>query len=285
MRKLKHSQNFIRNKALVDQLIQKAGINRLDNVLEIGAGTGNITERLCRKAGKVIAIEKDRKLYDQTGRRLGQLKNLVLIGKDFFDCPLPYQPYKCFSNIPFNYTADIVRKLFLGSNPPSHAYLFMQKESVERFMGKPKTTQISLLLAPFWDIGILNRFRRIDFKPVPAVDVVFVKFARKYDPHITKKDYFLYRDFITYALNQWKKNVGKSLDRIFSYTQLKRLSKSLNINLKSKPSELTYNTWLGLFRFCQLKKEEVNIQTFIGYYEKLERFNSRKRREYRYWKI
>ncbi|MBU0975292.1 MAG: 23S ribosomal RNA methyltransferase Erm [Patescibacteria group bacterium] len=281
MRRIKHSQNFIKENGLVEFLIKEAGINRTDTVLEIGAGKGTITEQLCKKAGKVIAIEKDRKLYDRIDRRLKNYKNLKLVAGDFIDYPLPDQPYKCFSNIPFNYTADIVRKLLMGNNSPTDAYLFMQKESAQRFMGRMKSTQISLLLAPFWKTRVLYNFKRSDFKPNPSVDVVLVQFKRKLLPDINKIEYLIYRDFITYVFNQWKSNVGKSLEIVFTYKQLKRLSKSIGLDLRSKPTTVNYKKWLCLFRFICEKQNEVRVKAFSGYYEKYEELHSKRVSRYR----
>ena len=58
-------QNFLVNPRILDKIVAAAEISNNDTVLEIGPGTGNLTEKLAIKAGKVIAIEKDRRLIGE----------------------------------------------------------------------------------------------------------------------------------------------------------------------------------------------------------------------------
>ncbi len=258
MRYDKHSQNFIRNSLLVDKLIKKTDINSSDTVLEIGSGTGVITERLRKVAGKVMSIEKDKKLYGISKKKLERFNNLKLINNDFLQYRLPKKKYKCFSNIPFNFTADIIRKLLINPNAPMSAYLFMQKEAAERYIGKSNVTQISLLIRPIFKSKVIYKFNRDDFNPIPSVDVVLVTFIKRSTPDIHKQNYNLYKDFITFCFNQWKRNVKYALKQVFSYEQLKRLSKELDFNLTDKPSYLSYEQWLSIFNFTIKHKDQVN---------------------------
>ena len=99
---VQYSQNFIKDPNLVERLLSNSSIGKNDVVLEIGAGGGVITRKLRERAKEVIAFEIDNDL---------PLKDVVR--GDFLDHPLPNYPYKVFSNIPFNITADIVKKTFV----------------------------------------------------------------------------------------------------------------------------------------------------------------------------
>lgn len=63
MQNLKNSQNFLVDKNLVRNLIQKSQLNKNDIVVEIGPGKGIITNLLAEQVGNVIAIEYDENLY------------------------------------------------------------------------------------------------------------------------------------------------------------------------------------------------------------------------------
>ena len=52
----KYGQNFLIDDFALDKIIENADIKKDDLVIEIGPGLGNLTKRLCEKAGKVIAI-------------------------------------------------------------------------------------------------------------------------------------------------------------------------------------------------------------------------------------
>lgn len=248
MWELKHSQNFLRSKKLIDTLIRKSGIISRDTVLEIGAGTGVITERLCKVAKKVIAVEKDRRLYRISKARLKRFKNLELINRDFLHLALPKERYVCFSNIPFNHTADIIRRLFFQRYPPESVYLIMQKEAAERFVGAERSTQMSLHIAPLYSSGIMHVFRKRDFYPTPLVETVFVVFKRKGSADLNYNEYLDFRDFITYCFNRTNTDLKKTLLEILSYRRLRKLQKTLGFSVLCKPSDLEYSQWLNLFK-------------------------------------
>lgn len=181
------SQNYLINRKLVKQLIRGSSISPSDTVLEIGSGTGIITQELLQITSHVIPIEKDPKLTKHP--------------QDFLTYPLPKYPYKVFSNIPFSITGAIVRKLLQSPNPPTDCYLIMQSQAAAKFMIQPKAnTLAAILYYPFWDIQITYRFARTDFSPTPAVDSVLVHFVPRC--LITNKS--AYQDFIAHSFTHKK---------------------------------------------------------------------------------
>ncbi|MBN2015506.1 rRNA adenine N(6)-methyltransferase family protein [Candidatus Dojkabacteria bacterium] len=264
MRKLQHSQNFIRSEKLISFLVEKANIGKNDIILEIGTGTGTITERLCEVAKKVISLEKDQQLFKIARKRLSKFPNLELVNEDFFNYHLPFFSYKCFSNIPFNFTADIIRRLLFSKNSPEEAYLFLQEEAAKRFQ---ENSQVSLFLSPLFLVKILYEFKSNDFYPVPSVDIVLVLFKKRSPPDIDKKNYALYRDFITYCYNGWNKSLKKILQNIFTYKQLNKLTRELKFSLSNIPTEVDYIKWLGLFRFIETHPTQVKMDVFKSYFE------------------
>src|SRR5438874_12896804 len=100
-RELRHSQNFLKGRRLVDRLLDRSSIAATDLVLEIGPGRGRITERLIQRCRHVLAIEQDPRLAWMLRERLPGTPNLTLVEADFLATRLPRQPYKVFANIPF----------------------------------------------------------------------------------------------------------------------------------------------------------------------------------------
>jgi len=60
-------QHILRNPAVVQAIVDKAGVKPTDVVLEIGPGTGNLTMRLLEKAKRVVAIELDPRMARPSG--------------------------------------------------------------------------------------------------------------------------------------------------------------------------------------------------------------------------
>ena len=246
---IKFSQNFTVNGPLISNLVKQSSISPEDLVYEIGPGTGVITSELARASGRVVAIEIDKNLYDRLKIKFASTNNVEIQFGDFMAYALPKQPYKVFSNIPFNITAPIIKKLTESENPPEDTYLFVQNESADKFCGVGKESQASLLLKPWFDLSIVYRFKKNDFRPIPNVDIVLLRIEKRNQPLVVLNDTKLYKDFVVYSFNQWKPTLKEALKSIFSDTQFTRLSNDLKFSIKFKPTDLTFNQWLGLFNF------------------------------------
>lgn len=250
-KRIAYSQNFLRDKGLITQLIDKSSLNKEDTVLEIGAGQGIITNELLKQCRSVIAFEIDRNLFNKLSQRFQDDKTLELRFGDFLFHNLPNQPYKVFSNIPFNITSAVIKKLTQASCPPEDAYLIIQKEAAKKFVGKPydnKNSQTAILTKPWFDMEFSYEFQRSDFFPKPNVDTVLLRIEKKSDQLIDRDNKRQYEDFVSYAFNQFKPNIGESLSEIFGKQKINNLAQKLNIRATSKPIELDFRDWLSLFK-------------------------------------
>lgn len=267
---LKYSQNFIKSSKLVEKLVALSGINQDDLVVEIGAGKGKITKVLAKNAAKVIALEKDRKLYELCMTNLIGYPNVDLVCADFLSTNLPRSEYKIFANIPFSITSEIVRKICFAHNPSSESFLIMQKEAAEKFCGYEHETIFSLMLKPRFESKIIYTFKGFDFEPVPSVEVVLFHLSKRKEVFVpSDESYREYVDFVTYAFSRWKPDVRSALRNIFSNLQLKRLAHELNFELKAKPSELTFETWMKLYTSFQKHVPEYKRDLIKGATTKL----------------
>lgn len=241
------AQNFLRDSRTVRSLLTVSSIRLVDTVYEIGPGRGIITAELARTACKVIAIEKDPALVLLLRERFRGAGNVEIVEGDFLQYRIPEQAYKIFANIPFNRTAEIVRKILIDAPVVEEAYLVMQKEAGERFCGRSKETQFSVLVKPSFHLQIIRELRRSDFTPVPNVDAVLLYIKKRRSPLVIEEDMVLYRKFVCFGFQGWKTNLKVRFRLVFTYRQWKRLSKTLHFSLDVTPSELTFEQWLGLF--------------------------------------
>ncbi len=235
--RIKYSQNFLTNAQLVEDLVNRSNISQNDTVIEIGAGEGIITKALVKKAGKVIAFELDNEFFRKLTQKFQNEKLLELKPENFLESELPTYPYKVFSNIPFNITSAIIKKLTLENNAPMDSYLIVQKEAAMKFAGKPvdlKNSQLSVILYPWFEFRLVYTFRSGDFFPRPRVDIVLLEVKKRGQPLIENRN--KYEDFVTYAFNQPKPNITEGLSKVM---------KIKHINLK--PSELNFEDWTDLF--------------------------------------
>lgn len=264
---ISHSQNFTLDPQLIDRLIVQSGITSNDLVVDIGAGHGEITRVLANHCCAIVAIEKDQKLYNQLRLDFASQSNVTILNLDVLDYQFPTSPYKVFSNIPFNLTSDIVRHLSSQPNLATDIFLFAQKEAANQFCGLPKESLKSLLLKPVYLPSVTYRFRRTDFRPVPRVDVVLLRFEKRATPLVTNiKEW---RDFVVYVISQTQPNIASTLRRIVTPAQLSDLMARVDIFKHDKPTNLTFDQWLGLYNFFSQSADIDNRRFVNGSYTKL----------------
>jgi 23S rRNA (adenine-N6)-dimethyltransferase len=238
-------------------LICKSGITIDDTVIEVGAGEGIITKELIEKSKKVIAFELDSLFFEKLSEKFKNERSLELKHEDFLTSNSPTYPYKVLSNIPFNITSAIIKKLTLGSNPPKESYLIVQKEAGAKFAGKPldtKNSQLAVILHPWFEFKVLYEFKSGDFFPKPNVDIILLAIKRRNTPLVNDKN--KYQDFVTYVFNQPKPSVQESLSKIMKI-------KPTNL----RPSKLDFDDWISLFKFF-LNQPEHRQNIIKGFFAK-----------------
>ena len=258
------AQNFLRSPKLVHWMVGLSTIGSSDTVYEIGPGNGIITAALASVARQVIAIEKDPELVRSLRERFRLLDNVQIVERDFLHYSFRTRPstaapslvieeqthtpeYKIFASIPYNITAQILRKILYERSNLSEGYLILQKEAAKKFSGLPRETLVSILAKPFFEFQILYQLRRRDFWPVPNVDSVLLSIKRRTRPLIEMHDVDSYRDFVQYGFGRWKPNLKLAFKNVFTYRQWKRLAHDFDFQLSATPTELSFEQWLGLY--------------------------------------
>ncbi|NOY35393.1 MAG: 16S rRNA (adenine(1518)-N(6)/adenine(1519)-N(6))-dimethyltransferase [bacterium] len=135
-------QNFLTSEAIAEEIVGAGGVGRDDTVLEAGPGKGILTEILLKKAGRVIAVEKDRQLVYFLQEKFADSENLEIVYGDILkfnpkDRGLGKGGYKIIANIPYYITSFFLRKFLESDSQPSKMVLMVQKEVAERIVGLP----------------------------------------------------------------------------------------------------------------------------------------------------
>jgi len=272
-KRIAYSQNFLKDKGLVAKLISQSTITKDDTVFDIGAGQGVITDELIKASGKVIAFEIDSNLFGKLEHRLESNKSVEVRLGNFLDYPLPNYPYKVFSNIPFNITSAVIKKLTEAQNPPEDTYLILQKEAALKFLGKPydsKSSQLATLLKPWFDMTIVHNFDKNDFFPRPMVDIVLMRIEKRSNPLIGPDHKRLFEDFIVYTYNQFQPDVVKGLSKVLGRETMLKLAKQIGFSPNSKPSELKFEDWLKVFDYLVKNTDQSHKIIVKGAFDRLQ---------------
>jgi len=173
-------QHFLNSKHVLDQIISAAKINKDEQVLEIGPGTGVLTRALLTAGAKVTAIEKD-------DRVLGLLKasfvpeiesgQLEIIHGDVLDgslaaiLALQNKPFALIANIPYYITGAILERFLEGEIRPNRMVILVQKEVAERIVARDgKESVLSMSVKAFGTPKIVATVPPGAFTPPPTVD-------------------------------------------------------------------------------------------------------------------
>jgi 23S rRNA (adenine-N6)-dimethyltransferase len=182
-------------------------------------------------------------------------QHVSIVQADFLRFGLPSSPYKVVGNIPFGRTSAILRRLFHASSPLNDALLVLQREAAHRFSGSPHAPESlpSLLIKPEWQVEIVRHLRRADFEPPPHVETSVVWIARRIRPLVHATELDRYQRFVQSSFGKGGNTIVKCLRSVFTHTEMRRLGTDLRFRLDAPPSALTFDQWLGLFRFHVLR--------------------------------
>jgi 23S rRNA (adenine-N6)-dimethyltransferase len=245
-RNLRHTQNFLKSRRLVEDLLRRSSIGPADLVYEIGPGRGRITACLVARCRRVVAVEADPCLAALLRRRFANEPRLALHAADCRQFPLPAEPYKVFASIPFDVTTAIIARLTGGPRTPEDLYLIVQREAAERFLGSPRETLASVLLKPWFEPTIVHRFARDDFDPAPRVDVVMLRLRKRGPPLIAAQMALPYRDFVVAGFTGSRPTASGL--RLGPFGKLPpQQMRALGIAAAHGPSAITFEQWLALF--------------------------------------
>ena len=245
------SQHFLRNAAVARALVHRMAFASGDLVVDAGAGDGALTQALADAGCRVIAVEKDERLYRQLARRFAGHPNVESRHADILAFPLPSTPYRVVSNVPYAITAALVRKLLHAARPPGEALLIVQREAAQKFAGTPRETLFSLLWKPYYEIAIACAVPRRDFVPPPRVQSALLRLHRRDLPLVAANSASAYRSFVTKAFTHGAPEVSHALRRYLTPRQVYRLGRDLGFAAHGPASQLTFDQWLGIFRFVE----------------------------------
>lgn len=144
MRSRQLGQNFLRNKRTARRLVHLAGGEPQLLCVDLGAGTGSVTEAaLAIRTGSILAVEYDQRLVAQLKARYADEPRVMVRSADLLAAPLPDEPFIIAANPPFNTSTKLVRRWMLAPTFVSGA-LIVEAPFAGRVSGSYGATKLSL---------------------------------------------------------------------------------------------------------------------------------------------
>lgn len=225
--KKKFGQNFISDKNLLSAIVSDAKVGKKDEVLEVGAGAGSLTEILSQNAKKVVSFEIDKDLKQHLSS-LG-LKNVQFVFEDFMKADLHEieksfsGKYKVVANLPYYITTPIIFKFLEDGTKLESLTIMVQKEVAERICAKSGSKDYGVLTVMVNFYGkpqIVRNISRNMFYPAPNVDsaLLNIEICEKF-PQIDKKNFL---KFVQTCFSMRRKTLLNNLLQAYSKEVLKQ---------------------------------------------------------------
>ncbi len=252
-------QNFLLDKNIIKKIVEVVDITADSAVLEIGAGTGNLTEYILKKnPKKIFVIEKDEKLVSKLKERFN--KKVDIINDDILKVSenLIY-PDKLivYGNLPYNISTQILSKWITNDNQNiwyKNYILMFQKEVAERILAVTNSKNYGRLsILSNWKLEVK---KVIDvnascFYPKPKIESTVLKFTPKKCFPILKNPKNL--EIITRVFfNQRRKKIKKPLNQLFKTPD--KIIEKLKLDTNWRPQNLSPQV------YYQLAKEYENLR-------------------------
>lgn len=243
-------QHFLTDKNILKKIVEAGAVARGDTVVEIGAGTGNLTELLAQRAGRVVAIEIDKDLIPILKERMSIFRNVEIIHDDarFFDpANVGLVSYSVVANIPYNITSLLIRRLLEADPPPSKMILLVQKEVAVRICARPPEMSIlSVAVQYYADARILFSVPRTCFSPRPKVDSAVLSVMPKRTLRNDVDDFFC---IVHAGFAHKRKLLASNLASVIppeEGIQIKNIFNKLSIPSNARAQELSVEQWKAL---------------------------------------
>lgn len=250
------SQYFLYDPSILERIVSSADLSGDDTVVEIGPGPGRLTRMLAKRAGRVVAIELDRGLYERLVEELGGLPGLELVRGD----ALRYDfgalgPFKVVANIPYHITTPIIFKLLEYREKLRSMTLTVQKEVAERIAAGPGTKSygvLSISVQYYAKAELKFVIPRGAFRPVPKVDSACIHITVYDEPPIRAMDEELFMKIVRTCFSQRRKTMHNSLKGLVRDTDA--VLHSAGIEPGARPETL------GVGEFARLSDEVLRAR-------------------------
>lgn len=252
-------QNFLIDDDVIDEIVNASEITSDDLVIEIGPGLGTLTCKLLEKAGKVIAVELDKKMLDILNDRFYLYKNFELINDDILKVDLEkiikennYESVKVVANLPYYITTPIIMQLLERRLNIQSITVMVQKEVAERLTaipGSKNSGAISYSVYYYCIPEVIIDVENLKFIPAPEVDSQVIKLELRKNPIVNPVNEQLFFKIIKASFMQRRKTLVNSLLNggiIRNKEEILEILKKLNINENVRGEALTIE------QFCEI---------------------------------
>ena len=256
-------QNFLISNEVVEKIVDCSNISKDDLVIEIGPGLGTLTKELLEKAGKIVAIELDKKMLSILKDRFSLYHNFSLINKDVLKVDLNklikeekekngFKRAKIVANLPYYITTPIIMKLLEEKLDLESITVMIQKEVADRLVaipGEKDTGAITYSVYYYSEAESVLEVPNNSFIPEPEVTSKVIKLnIRKETPVEVKSRKVMFR-IIKCAFMQRRKTLLNALVNAKAFLNKEeglKILKELNLDENIRAEKLNLQNFADI---------------------------------------
>ena len=249
-------QNFLTDTALLDQIVEKAGVKKDDIVLEIGCGAGALTSALAKKAKKVIGYEIDTRLKPVLNDVLSDYNNVEIVFNDVMKVSLDEiekklgGEYILVANLPYYITTPIIMRFIENAQNIKGMVIMVQEEVAYRLASKNSSSDYGAITVGINLRGsaeVILKVGREKFTPVPNVDSAIVKIDIEKDK-FKGVDFNNVRNVVRCAFSSRRKMLVNNLMNTYKFSRAKaeEILTEANLDLTVRGENLSAQDFVNL---------------------------------------
>lgn len=245
-------QNFLTDPNMARWIVSQLEISGADTVVEVGPGTGSLTEHVLGKAKRVILVEFDARLAGALRERFADRDDVEVHHADGakFDRRLLFRhgPVKFLGNLPYSSGGAIMKNLLCRPHPFSRAVIMLQKEVIDRLGAQPGGKDygiLSLRMQVNWEIRSLRVVPPDAFFPRPSIDSAVAVLTPRDESGQPPFDARLFDELVRRGFAQRRKQLRKQLPDSPPWEEV---SGTLGLSPTVRGEELGLAKWIELTR-------------------------------------
>ena len=247
-------QNFLIDSNILAIIIEQARIKPDETVIEVGPGLGVLTAELIARAGRVIAIEKDRRLCAYLREQFPFLELIEgdavkVLGSGFnvqgSEFRFGGSGYKVVSNLPYSISTPILERFVEAPRKPRAMVVTLQREVAARLAARPGTKEygaLTLLTQVYYHATVAHVVSPGCFYPSPRVESAVVVLERR-DPRVTPVPGARFADAVRAGFGHRRKMLKKQLT---GFGEVEEAFARLAIPATARAEELNLDQWIAL---------------------------------------
>jgi 16S rRNA (adenine1518-N6/adenine1519-N6)-dimethyltransferase len=279
----RHGQNFLIDLNLHRLIVDSAELTDRDVVLEIGAGTGAITQLVAERAAAVVTVEIDGHLFELASEMLIDRPNVTMLhmdalkNKNHFNPAVmeavgqqlavdPNRRLKLVANLPYNIATPVLSNLLASEYTPHSMVATIQKELADRIVAQPWSKDYSALSV--WmqcqaNVEIVRVMPPSVFWPAPKVDSAIVRIVIDPERRAAVPDLKFFHEFTKALFIHRRKflraNIVSALKGVLEKPEVDEILAEMNFADDARTEQLDVPTLLRLTELVRARAPQWTL--------------------------